>query len=235
MNTLKAHRCRILALAAGMAICVWLIPQPASGQGTEPSAVRIIKDAIAVRWAASSPSWDTLYGPKTVAVDTIATKVGSALTVLRGRDWMDPDSPPLVAAVANDGSIFRLGGFPDPDPRGAASHVRRYHSPLSARDLADQLAVLLDPNGAVELVPWTPEVPIVPDELRANWEAHRPIGWPAPGTTSIHDGGTLVRVSVLTRARHLAGRPWQALAYTFQFDREGELGEWFVLAGPVLR
>lgn len=234
MNTLKAHRCCRLALAAGTAVCAWLTPQPASGQGAELRAVQVVKAALAVRWAASSPSWATRCGPKTVAVDTLSTKVGSALTVLRGRDWMDPDSPPIIAAVGNDGSIYRLGGFPDPDPRGFASRVQRSHSALSVRDLAYQLAELLDPNGAVELLRWTPELPIVPEELRAAWESRRPTGWPVPGTTSLRDGGTLLRVTVLSRARHLAGRPWQALAYTFQFDREGELGEWFVLAGPAL-
>lgn len=235
MNTINRHRFRLMSRAAGMAVYVWLIPQAAIGQSTELSPVQVIKGAITARWAASSPSWDTLYDPKTVAVDTVATKLGPVLTVLRGRDWMNPDSPALLVAVASDGSIFRLGGFPDPDPRELASRLRQSRSPLSAEDLAAQLAELLDPNGAVQLVRWTPEDPTVPAELQAAWDVHRPIGWPAPGTTSLRNGGVLVRVSVLTRARHLAGCPWQALAYTFQFDRNGELGEWFVLAGPALR
>lgn len=228
------HDCRLL-LIVGVTACICLQPQAAMGQEAGQNPGAIIRNAIAVRAAISSPSWERSLSSNAVALDTLSTAMHPAVTVLRGRDWLDPDSPPFVIAVTDDGQTIRLGGFPDPDPRGYAASARYQDQALSQEVLASQLAELLDPNGAVELIRWAPQLPLAPVELRAAWEAVRPIGWPAPGTDQLMDGGRLVRVTVLTRAHHLAGQPWQALAYAFQFDREGNLGEWFRLPGPVLR
>lgn len=160
------------------------------------------------------------FGPDKISLE--ATDSSSGVRVFRGSSWALPHWHAYLVAIGPSG-VRELGGFPAPEIVHAAKDLAlSATSPRTATRSARQLAKLLDPNGASELV--------FPGDsadarLLTAWRKTSPAPWPPDSVVRTETGAIRVRVTVLSRAAQLP-LVWQPLVYSFEFARSGELVAW---------
>jgi hypothetical protein len=157
-------------------------------------------------------------------------------SVLRGRRVLSSGMPRLLVGVI-DGRVYRLGGFPDPEPSKFWASVPPGLRHQNPRERATILARVLDPHGAasIRFLDQDSANPARTDPLRI-WWTEAPVTWPSDTIVVDADGGFRVRVTALSEMdpEETPGA-WMPIAYSFRFNRLGDLTSWAQRVGsPII-
>lgn len=142
----------------------------------------------------------------------------------------DHSHPYLLATM--DGEVVRLGGFANPELGVVA--LGRSLGEVNAekvRTLSEELALLADPNGALQWVyVGKADGPGYASTVSSAWRKIMPRNWPRD-TVVATAGGWLTRLTLLSRDTRSYTLHWVPLAFSFEFDRKGRLMAWAERAG----
>jgi len=218
--------------------------------GREPATAVQVPDstAIASLVAAQVRAEHLVYGlpneagfdARQVQVETLTTLRGHAsgdVLVRRASAWTLEHWHPYIVAVVGQRTL-RLGGFPAPELREAAELLGEHPASTGgARKLSEVLATLADPNGAQDLLFQEDSARTAAARaILAKWRNVQPTTWPADTIAGVFGQGTVaIRLTVLSEAHHVLGRPWQPITYGFEFDSNGRLVSWAMHEGEYLR
>lgn len=176
----------------------------------------------------------------TVRLEHVA-KIANDLDVWRATLPSDHSHPYLL--VSMKGKLIGLGGFTSPGLTSIAPVLR--NGDLTAKRIrrrAEQLALLSDPNGAIQVVLLeSADRPSYLSTVAVAWSKGKPADWPPDTVVTSEAGGWLVRLTLLSRDTRSFTLHWLPRVVSFNFDREGRLtawgsrtGEFFGVAGvPV--
>jgi hypothetical protein len=224
-------------IGAGLWGAATLAVTDAHAQGM-PDSVRSVVMRIAILQASAELGTEVAHRAQSMPewganADSLRTLHG-AFAVWRATLWAVSHVRPFLV-VTGGGTAYRLGGFPDPDIRLFSRAV-----PVSiggypdARSHALELATLLDPNGAVDIVSVCSPAGDRDNLLAARWQRLAPETWPQDTAFLRPDGAFEVRVSVLSQAAWLPRPAWQPIAYAFFLSKTGEVLAWHAREGPSL-
>ncbi len=135
--------------------------------------------------------------------------------------------------VEGNGGLYRAGGFPSFDLVELSRLLgRRRPCSSGATQLAHCLAVVLDPNGAIQVI----QPLLIPKDslalaASAAWVQVMPSDWPTDTLIGRQEGDTLVVSTAFTRHLDTFDQSWTAVAYAFSF-RRGEVAALSVRRGP---
>jgi hypothetical protein len=175
-----------------------------------------------------------------VAPDSFVSLAEVQTTIPGIRVWRalvlihDHSHPYLVAQVGD--SVVPLGGFPSPALLSVAPPIDMGATGDSAIvATARSLALLADPNGAMQVV--FPEMKASSRgaiRIRNEWERRRPSNWPKYRIEqSPLSGQYLVVVTALSREVRSFAQEWVPFVYAFGFTPSGRLSAWMRMPGPA--
>jgi hypothetical protein len=161
------------------------------------------------------------------------TGIAEGLDLWRATLPSDHSHPYLLASV-ND-KVLRLGGFAAPELSVVTSQLARgTMTDRDARGAAEQLALLADPNGAIQRIfVDRGDQPEYVSTVVTAWRRRAPRDWPPDTVTAVESGGWFVRLTLLSRATRSYTLHWMPFAYCFAFDGEGRLLAWTQRAGEI--
>lgn len=166
------------------------------------------------------------------AVEAGAVRLERVADIAEGLDlWRatlpSDHSHPYLLAFAND-KVLRLGGFAAPELSVVTSQFARgTMTDRAARGAAEQLALLADPNGAIQKIfVERGDQPGYVSTVVVAWRRRAPRDWPRDTVTATEGGGWLVRATLLSRATRSYTLHWMPFAYCFAFDGQGRLLAW---------
>ena len=227
-----------LATVSLVSNCTWA--QRSAGVGAvEADASRSATEMrAAIRFAAEAT--DRSLAARELRVEPLEINDAgcSAMQAIRASFPASPHDPQFIAVVKRN-KVFRLGGFTSPDVAALVAEVRVGTGSPELLGLSRCMARLLDPNGAVLLVPLGDVVALVGNganlTVSSRWNAARPHYATADTVVRRSDGTSWTRVSVLSGREQLDGVEWTWRSYVLAFDRDGELLVWHVREDdPVL-
>lgn len=210
----------VLALSFG-------VPEVVAQEGPESRARIIAASEFNLRRLLSGPVAVEVEAQNGITLTEIESGAVFSVRLMRATVWTSTHSSPLTLAIDNTKRVWKLGGFQESEALELASSL-----PIPVTDSAETItaslwfARALDPNGAVLIIDGHGSQPGDDNDPWGAWAARHPVGWPTDTIIRQRNGHVLVRLTVLSRSAHLAGSPWQPLAYGFEYDAEGTLVGW---------
>jgi hypothetical protein len=220
--------------------CAPLMPRD-HGRQAAPSSdwSSVVFDMHSAMRFAADPS-TRVFDARTPSVDTLTNlESGCAeAKVLRIEYPQSPHSGRFLVGVAHD-KFFRLGGFTSPDVSAFVESMRTASGREDQLALARCLARVLDPNGALFMLPiGNPQDPFAPRDsasVQVYSEMQRR-GYSTVDTIVERAGGSRwVRVSLLSASDRVGGLEWSWRSYVFVFTATGQLSLWYVRADDPFR
>lgn len=155
----------------------------------------------------------------------------TGFVLLRARLMMHSGGPYFLLA-AGRGVLFRLGGFPDPEPAPFWTALPlRWKSSHAPRAWATLLARVLDSHGNRSII-HSIDTTDADKAITAAWEQSRPSQWPTDTTLALANGTIRVCVTALSPSDEVETPGiWRAISFTFTFDHERRLRAWAMHEG----
>lgn len=152
--------------------------------------------------------------------------------LLRASMMMHSGGPHFLLATRK-GRLFRLGGFPDPEPGPFWSAVSdRWKSSETSQAWGALLARVLNPRGNASIIPTTDTAVVDRREIALAWHQVRPSQWPADTTWLLAGGSTRVSITTLSPSdEEETPGVWNPITYTFTFDKGRRLVAWAMHTG----
>ncbi|MFQ5705792.1 MAG: hypothetical protein ACE5HT_17485 [Gemmatimonadales bacterium] len=208
----------LLALCA----CADLAPA-AQDMGGERAA----KDLIVSQMASEFGVWQSTAESQVKTEDVLiepGPPIGTGIQLVRGIPPRDHWHPYLVAL--HEGTVCPAGGFTSPALSCIAEWLRRGQQDIRPQELARALAVAADQNGGARLITATEATTPADIRITNTWLGHRPNIWPVDTVFATAEGGTVVRVTMLSQQMRSYEQAWRAIAYDFRFDETMNLVAW---------
>lgn len=205
----------LLACSAGDSI--------AQGAAAEVDARELIAAQVASEFGVWQQASDGRVNPDNIQVESGPTLV-TGLDVLRGIPPRDHWHPYLI--VVRDGSLCTAGGFTSPELDCVAHWLRESQSMRGPIEVSQTLAILADKNGAVRAFHVAKPNSAREREVREVWQQHRPENWPRDTTLQVSNGGTVVRLTMLSQQARSYEQAWTAIVYDFRFDSDERFITW---------
>ncbi len=169
--------------------------------------------------------------PGAIQLERVAGIAGG-LDLWRATLPSDHSHPYLLARL--NGKVIRLGGFTAPDLWTVASQLAPGGLDAErARAFSEQLALLADPNGAIQWIyVEKADQPAYVSKVASAWKKRAPGDWPRD-TVMANEAGWTVQLTMLSRDTRSYTLHWVPLALSFDFDRDGRLLTWAQRAGEL--
>lgn len=199
---------------------------------------QLIMRQVVAGQARTEIALQTSSQPTLAAADAIrlvrVVGVADGLDLWRATLPSDHSHPYLLATL--NGAVVRLGGFTAPELRAVASRFASGGLDTQrVRARSEQLALLADPNGAVQWVYVTKaDQPGYGSTVVSAWRKRAPKDWPRD-TVLATQAGWFAQLTLLSRDTRSFTLHWVPLALSFEFDRDGQLLAWAQRRGEVFR
>ena len=222
MRCTPAHPRRLVLLAALMMTTSAAVSAQ-TGESRAKSIVSKYMTALRSLHQGATFSTDTAR----LQTEEIRAALGLRLPVFRVRLNTDHSRPYIVAVDPSADKVFALGGFAEINLGDVSQHISRAVSDANAvEQLARQLAVLADPNGAEKVVfPSGDSLTASAERVRKEWRRRNRDSW-ARDTVFRTGDDWVARVTVLSQASTSITAAWMPLQYSFIVAPDGRLLAW---------
>lgn len=164
-----------------------------------------------------------------IRIERVSSAVDS-LELWRATLPSDHSHPYLLAHVGD--KLFQLGGFTNPQLVEVAGGLGGEVIPRATLARAQRLAVLADPNGAIQIISSdNADRPGYASKVLETWKRIQPKDWPRDTLILSGGGRLLIRLTLFSRDTRSYTLYWVPLAYSFAFDENGRLDAWAVRTG----
>lgn len=238
VNATAARLFSVLVIVSLVSSCTWAQRSAGAGAVEADASQSATEMRAAIRFAAEAT--DRSLAARELRVEPLEINDAgcSSMQAIRASFPASPHDPQFIAVVKRK-RVFRLGGFTSPDVAELVADVRVGTGSPELLGLSRCIARLLDPHGAVLLVPIGEPAALVGNSaslaVSSRWNAARPHYATADTVIRRSDGTSWTRVSVLSGREQLDGVEWTWRSYVLAFDRDGDLLVWHVREDePVL-